>query len=188
MVFTLAAAVRRRKAAAPTACAIRPLSGAARPPAPALILLHAAFPAGGTSAAPVRHARSKASAICSVQRNPDATRSAAGATSSYDWLELGSDGSRRKKRDGMNRQIAQRRKRHRPGNIASQRDPRFAAALIWDWKLCLGCQTLASQRCPRRGGSVFSLSPREILHAGIRTYGCPPPPHGPANRSAHETP
>lgn len=56
-------------------------------------------------------------------------------------------------------------------------DPRYAAARPWDWKVCLDCQELISERCPHCGGTRFSSSPRQIISTGLRIHGYPPSLH-----------
>jgi hypothetical protein len=77
----------------------------------------------------------------------------------------------------MNKKTARRHKPKSAKKNDNRRDPRYASVRAWDWRLCLDCDTLVSERCPFCGGDNFTKSPGAIIRTGIRTYGYPPSLH-----------
>jgi hypothetical protein len=74
----------------------------------------------------------------------------------------------------MTTKVTRNQKRRAPKNKDPKNDPRFASARTWDWRLCLDCDTLVSERCPRCGGTHYTKRPGAIIRSGIRQFGFPP--------------
>lgn len=77
--------------------------------------------------------------------------------------------------DGMNRKKSQAQKKSKIKE--SQRDPNYASARPWDWKLCLDCGALIPRRCQKCGGAYFSERPVDIIEAALAQHGYPPGLH-----------
>jgi len=58
-----------------------------------------------------------------------------------------------------------------------RRDPAYASAMPWNWKLCRECENLVPLSCPKCGGTRFTSRPLEIIKAGLRKHGYPPALH-----------
>jgi hypothetical protein len=68
--------------------------------------------------------------------------------------------------------------RNQKGKLAKEndnrRDPRYASARPWEWRVCRACQTLVPVRCPGCDSDKLSDKPRDVIHAALTKFGPPP--------------